>query len=138
MTQQSNTNQKVDPRAVMAIIFWLAVIAYFLMDDHAPKAQAAPMLRAEMIVKPAKGQEAAAACLSRDLMNEFTGHAMNNEVTKAEAMFRQYQCFTIPQTEKFKILAVDGGLVEFVNAGSNFSEGVWTYKESFVPAEVVK
>lgn len=76
-------------------------------------------------------KDAAFACLTKDQLYQAVGHAARHEETKFKAMFSGFECIVAPPSETFKILHVEGDVVELVNVKSGSASGMWADR-SFV------
>lgn len=118
----------------------IAVLLFFFFqlnlsscsNESVDKEVTKPIFKAEMVVTPVKGK-LLVACSSQEFLNQLMGHLVKEEKTKASAMFNEFDCFPIPETEKFKVLSVKGDMLEITNIKNSDSIGVWAYTESMQP-----
>ncbi|CAB3719020.1 surface attachment protein Sap1 [Trinickia soli] len=68
-------------------------------------------------------------CLSKDKLDAAYQHAQAGEQQKMQEYFSGYQCLSAPEHADFRIVRVVGRDVEFVNAGNQDTEGLWTHAE---------
>lgn len=65
-------------------------------------------------------------CVSKEKLDSVYGHAQASEQQQMQAYFSGFQCVLTPENSQFRVLRVVGHDVEFVNAGNNDTEGLWT------------
>ena len=70
------------------------------------------------------------ACISKETLERAVAHAVAGEKSKFEAMFRSIDCIAIPTEIAYKVLHVEGSVLEIVGADSAASNGIWTFRES--------
>jgi hypothetical protein len=92
---------------------------------------AKPDIRPEMIVKPK--DDGAYGCVTRDGFLESLRHALNKETTKFAAMFTNMQCLPLYEKVEYRVLSVDGIIVEVTAANTGFSDGLWSSSAFFKP-----
>lgn len=94
----------------------------------------APALTPQMIVTPV-ASGSSNACRSAALLREFLARLAAGEANAVQAMLANQDCMTLPQDGLFRIVAVQGGLVEFVLFTSRSPKGYWTVMESMTPVK---
>jgi len=65
-------------------------------------------------------------CLSKDKFDAADQHAQAGEQQKMQEYFSGYQCLSTPENADFRVVRVVGHDVEFVNAGNDDTQGLWT------------
>jgi len=93
---------------------------------------ASPVLAPQMIVTPVPSGFLS-ACRSQALLQELQAHLSAGEKSQAQALLQKQDCMTIPEQGMFRIVSVQGGLVEFVSFFSRSPRGYWTVMESMKP-----
>lgn len=68
-------------------------------------------------------------CLSKDKLDAAYQHAQAGEQQKMQEFFSGYQCLSAPEHADFRVVRVVGRDIEFVNAGNQDTEGLWTHAE---------
>ncbi|MGB9191636.1 MULTISPECIES: hypothetical protein [unclassified Acinetobacter] len=116
----------------LLLVFTSSLTLYGCSEEPKSAVSEKPIIKAEMIVSPIK-DKFLVACLSSELLDKLMEHLVREEKTKASAMFDNYDCVQIPETEKFKVLSVRGSKIEIINAQNTNSNGLWTYSESMQP-----
>lgn len=114
------------------LVFTSSFILYGCSEEPKSEISEQPIIKAEMIVSPVK-DKLLVACQSPELLSDLMLHFVREEKTKASAMFENFDCAYIPETEKFKVLSVRGNKLEIINAQNTGSTGLWTYSESMQP-----
>lgn len=95
---------------------------------------ATPVLTPQMIVTPVSSGFLN-ACRSTALLRELRAHLAAGETSASQAMLANQDCMTLPKEGMFRIVAVQGGLVEFVLFTSRSPKGYWTVMESMKPVK---
>lgn len=91
-------------------------------------------LTPQMIVTPVPSGSLG-ACRSQALLRELQAHLSAGEKSEAQALLQNQDCMTIPEQGMFRIVTVQGGLVEFVSFFSRSPRGYWTVMESMKPVK---
>lgn len=95
-------------------------------NDGAPPPTAAPDLKPEQVVSFKPNTY---ACVSEDLFKDAVKWAVEGAKTKFQSMFDSLQCIPVPESEKYKVLQVDGDNFEFTHVGNQASDGMWAAPE---------
>jgi hypothetical protein len=126
----SELRRKLKPAELVALgavavatLWWLAVSS----EAKQGQPDSLPGIHAESVVKFKQGTF---ACISRADFSEAVTHIVAKEKTKLDAMFFAARCMMVPTTESYKVLHVEQDAIEFINAGTSKSEGMWAYREA--------
>ena len=65
-------------------------------------------------------------CLSKDKFDSADQHARAGEHQKMQQFFEGFECISTPVDLHFRVIRVVGHDVEFVNAASSDTQGMWT------------
>lgn len=101
---------------------------------NAGPSPATPVLTPQMIVTPVPSGSLG-ACRSQALLRELQAHLSAGEKSEAQALLQNQDCMTLPEQGMFRIVTVQGGLVEFVLFTSRSPRGYWTVMESMKPVK---
>ena len=93
-----------------------------------------PVLTPQMIVTPV-ATGSLGACRSPALLRELQAHVAVGEAKASQAMLANQDCMTLPKESVFRIVTVQGGMVEFVLFTSRSPRGYWTVMESMKPVK---
>jgi hypothetical protein len=115
---------------VLGMAGWGSSSAQSAANDS--PALAAPGLTPQMIVTPVPSG-LLRACRSQALLRELQAHLSAGETSKEQAMIANQDCMPIPEQAMFRIVTVQGGLVEFVSFFSRSPRGYWTTMASMQP-----
>jgi hypothetical protein len=115
---------------VLGMTVWGSSSAQGAVDDG--KSPAASVLTPQMIVTPVPSGSLG-ACRSQALLRELQAHMSAGEKNEARALLQNQDCMALPEQGLFRIVTVQGGLVEFVLFTSRSPRGYWTAMESMKP-----
>ena len=99
-------------------------------NDGAPTPPAAPELKPEQVVSFKPNTY---ACVSEDLFKDAVKWAVEGAKTKFQGMFDSLQCIPVPESEKYKVLQVDGDSFEFTQVSNQATDGMWAAPEFVKP-----
>ncbi|KDB09920.1 hypothetical protein LIG30_1122 [Burkholderia sp. lig30] len=65
-------------------------------------------------------------CLSKDNLDSALNHERDGQNQAKQQYFDDYRCLSVPEGQRFRVVAVDQGGVQFVSADNSDQQGLWT------------
>jgi hypothetical protein len=65
-------------------------------------------------------------CLSKDNLDSALTHERDGQSQAKQRYFDDYRCLSVPEGQRFRIVSVDKGDVQFVSAENSDQQGLWT------------
>lgn len=65
-------------------------------------------------------------CLSKDNLDSVLSHERDGQSQARQQYFDDYRCLSVPEGQRFRVVAVDEGDVQFVSADNSDQQGLWT------------
>lgn len=65
-------------------------------------------------------------CLSKDSLDSVLNHERDGKAQAKQQYFDDYRCLSVPEGQRFRVVSVDKGDVQFVSAENSDQQGLWT------------
>ncbi|AOJ88199.1 MULTISPECIES: surface attachment protein Sap1 [Burkholderia] len=65
-------------------------------------------------------------CLSKDNLDSVLSHERDGKSQAKQQYFDDYRCLSVPEGQRFRVVSVDQGDVQFVSADNSDQQGLWT------------
>ncbi|KVN23396.1 hypothetical protein WJ63_19500 [Burkholderia pyrrocinia] len=65
-------------------------------------------------------------CLSKDNLDSVLNHERDGKSQAKQQYFDDFRCLSVPEGQRFRVVAVDQGDVQFVSADNSDQQGLWT------------
>ncbi|AOK54194.1 hypothetical protein WT15_16640 [Burkholderia stagnalis] len=64
-------------------------------------------------------------CLSKDNLDSVLNHERDGKSQAKQQYFDDFRCLSVPEGQRFRVVAVDQGDVQFVSADNSDQQGLW-------------
>ncbi|WP_179403002.1 surface attachment protein Sap1 [Burkholderia guangdongensis] len=64
-------------------------------------------------------------CLSKDSLDSVLTHEHDGKDQAKQQYFDDFRCLSVPAGQRFRVVAVDNGEVQFVSADNSDQQGLW-------------
>ncbi|MBN3818417.1 hypothetical protein G3N57_18175 [Paraburkholderia sp. Se-20369] len=65
-------------------------------------------------------------CLSKDNLDSVLNHERDGKSQAKQQYFDDFRCLSVPEGQRFRVVSVDEGDVQFVSADNSDQQGLWT------------
>ncbi|WP_175905160.1 surface attachment protein Sap1 [Burkholderia seminalis] len=65
-------------------------------------------------------------CLSKDNLDSVLNHERDGKSQAKQQYFDDFRCLSVPEGQRFRVVSVDQGDVQFVSADNSDQQGLWT------------
>lgn len=72
-------------------------------------------------------------CLSKDNLDSAMNHERDGQTQQMQQYFDDYRCLSVPDGQRFRVVSVDNGDVQFVSAENSDQQGLWTNSRFIKP-----
>ncbi|AJX16468.1 MULTISPECIES: surface attachment protein Sap1 [Burkholderia] len=64
-------------------------------------------------------------CLSKDNLDSVLDHERGGHSQAKQQYFDDFRCLSVPEGQRFRVVSVDNGDVQFVSADNSDQQGLW-------------
>lgn len=65
-------------------------------------------------------------CLSKDNLDSALSHERDGQAQAKQRYFDDYRCLSVPEGQRFRVVSIEKGDIQFVSAENSDQQGLWT------------